>query len=69
MRAAMRVEALKLTHSLVGLIATLAVVAGMLALLGGITAGVAGGNPELVAKAGPAGTLNGRPFQMGLGRR
>ena len=58
MRAAMRVEALKLTHSLVGLIATLAVVAGMLALLGGITAGVAGGNPELVAKAGPAGTLN-----------
>lgn len=58
MRAAMRVEALKLTHSLVGVIATLAVVAGMLALLGGITAGVAGGNPELVAKAGSAGVLN-----------
>lgn len=58
MRAAMRVEALKLAHSLVGVIATLAVVAGMLALLGGITAGVAGGNPEMVAKAGPAGALN-----------
>ena len=29
MRAAMRVEALKLTHSLVGVIATLAVVAGI----------------------------------------
>lgn len=40
MRAAMRVEALKLTHSLVGVIATLAVVVGMLALLSGITAGM-----------------------------
>ncbi len=58
MRAAIRAEALKLTHSLVGMIATLAVVMGMLALLGGITAGVSGGNPELVAKAGPAGALN-----------
>ncbi|MFT4296767.1 MAG: ABC transporter permease [Micropruina sp.] len=58
MRAAIRAEAVKLTHSLVGVIATLAVVVGMLALLGGITAGVAGGNPDLAAKAGPAGTLN-----------
>jgi len=54
MRAAIRAEALKLTHSLVGLIATLAIVAGVIALLGGITAGVAAGNPELVAKVGPA---------------
>lgn len=58
MRAAIRAESLKLTHSLVGVIATLGVVMGMLALLGGITAGVSGGNPELVAKAGPAGALN-----------
>lgn len=58
MRAVIRVEALKLTRSPVGVIATLAVVVGALALLGGITAGVAGGNPELIAKAGPAGTLD-----------
>lgn len=57
MRAAIRVEALKLTHSLVGAIATIALVAGLLALLGVITAGVAGGNPDLIAKAGPAGVL------------
>lgn len=58
MWAVIRVEALKLTRSPVGVIATFAVVAGALALLGGITAGVAGGNPELIAKAGPAGALN-----------
>ncbi|WP_193597439.1 ABC transporter permease [Microbacterium sp. YJN-G] len=58
MRAAISVEAIKLTHSLVGAIATLAVVLGILGLLGGITAGVAGGNPELIAQAGPAAVLN-----------
>lgn len=58
MRAVIRVEALKLTRSPVGVIATLAVVVGALVLLGGITAGVAGGNPELIAKAGPAGSLD-----------
>lgn len=58
MRAAIRAEALKLTHSLVGLISTLAVVIGIVILLGGITAGVSGGNPELIAKAGPAASLN-----------
>ena len=58
MTAAIRVEALKLARSLVGLIATLAVVLGMVGLLGGITAGVAVGNPDLVAKAGPAAALN-----------
>ncbi|MFT3970119.1 MAG: ABC transporter permease [Micropruina sp.] len=55
MRAVIRVEALKLTRSPVGVVATLAVV---LALLGGITAGVAGGNPDLIAKAGPDGALD-----------
>jgi len=57
MRAVIRVETLKLTHSLVGAIATLAVIVGTPALLGGITAGVAGGNPDVIEKAGPAGTL------------
>ncbi len=58
MTAACRVEALKLTRSLVGPIATLAVVLGAVGLLGGITAGVAGGNSELIAQAGPAAALN-----------
>ncbi|UJP09152.1 ABC transporter permease [Microbacterium sp. KUDC0406] len=51
---ALRVEALKLVRSPVGVVATLAVIAGTLALLGGITAAVAGGSPEVAAKAGPA---------------
>lgn len=58
MNAALRVESLKLTRSLVGVIATLAIVLGMVALLGGITAGVAGGNPEMIAQAGPAAALD-----------
>ena len=58
MRAAIRVEALKLSHSLVTVIATPALVAGMFALLGGITAGIAGGNEELIAQAGPAASLD-----------
>ncbi len=58
MIAAIRVEALKLTRSLVGVITTLAVVLGMVALLGGITAGVAGGNPEMIAQTGPAASLD-----------
>ncbi|MDR2998545.1 MAG: ABC transporter permease [Microbacterium sp.] len=52
----LRVEALKLLRSPVGIVATLAVVAGAMALLGGIAAAVAGGNPEVAAKAGPAAT-------------
>lgn len=58
MRAAIRVEAMKLTRSPVGVIATLAIIIGVLALLSGITAGVASGNTELIAKAGPAGALD-----------
>ncbi|MDO4258586.1 MAG: ABC transporter permease [Actinomycetaceae bacterium] len=54
MKAAFHVEALKLTHSLVGIIATCAMTVGTLALLGGISAGIRAGNPELIAKAGPA---------------
>ncbi|GAA4516850.1 ABC transporter permease [Brevibacterium yomogidense] len=58
MIAAIRVEALKLTRSLVGVVATLAVVGGMFALLGGIVWGIAGGNAELIAQAGPAAALD-----------
>lgn len=58
MNAAIRVEALKLARSLVGVIATLAIVVGMFALLGGITVGVASGNTELIAQAGPAAVLD-----------
>lgn len=58
MNGALRVETLKLVRSPVGLVATLAVVAGALAVLGGITGAVAGGNPEVAAKAGPAAALN-----------
>lgn len=58
MNAAIRVEAIKLRRSLVGTIGTLAVVAGTLALLGGITRAVATGNAELSAKVGPAATLD-----------
>ena len=57
MNAAVRVETLKLTRSPVGVIGTIALVAGTFALLGGITAAVAHGNPDLTAKAGPAAEL------------
>lgn len=56
MSVAVRVEALKLRHSPVGVIATSAIVGGTIALLAGITAALASGNPELIAKAGPAAT-------------
>lgn len=58
MNAVIRVETLKLFRSRVGMTASLALVVGMLALLGGITAGVASGNSELIAQAGPASALN-----------
>lgn len=58
MRAVVRVEALKLVCSPVGVISTLAIVVGVFALLAGITTGVAAGNAELIAQAGPAATLD-----------
>lgn len=58
MNAAIRVEALKLVRSPVGVIGTLCLVVGTLGLLGGITAGLAGGNPELAAQAGRAASLD-----------
>lgn len=58
MRAALRAEYLKLTRSMVGIIATAALVAGTVALLAGITAALASGNRQLAAKAGPGATLD-----------
>ncbi|MBZ2195361.1 ABC transporter permease [Occultella gossypii] len=56
MNAPIRVEALKLSRSLVGVIGTLALVLGTVALLCGITLSLAGGQPDLVAKMGPTAT-------------
>ncbi|WP_193073038.1 MULTISPECIES: ABC transporter permease [unclassified Brevibacterium] len=58
MNSAVRVEALKLVRSLVGRTGTLALVLGVVALLGGITAGIAGGNRQLIEQAGAASTLD-----------
>lgn len=68
MRAAIRAEALKLRRSPVGLIATLVLLLGTLALLGGITAGVAAGNPEMIAQAGPAAVLGWDGLLAGAGQ-
>jgi ABC-2 type transport system permease protein len=53
MRAAIRVETLKLWSSLAGRVATIALVAGVLALSGVIVAAVASGNADVIAKLGP----------------
>lgn len=58
MNAAIRVELLKLKRSPVIIVATAALILGILALLGGITLGLKTGNPQLIAKAGPAATLD-----------
>lgn len=58
MNAAIRVEALKLVRSPVGTIGTLALVVGTITLLGGITATLVGGNPEMIAKMGAVATLD-----------
>lgn len=58
MNAAIRVELLKLSRSPVITVATTALIMGILALLDGITLGIKTGNPHLIAKAGPAATLD-----------
>ncbi len=58
MNPVLAVEARKLARSPVGVIGTLAAIGGTLLLLGGITAAVAGGDPQIVAKAGPAASLD-----------
>jgi ABC-2 type transport system permease protein len=66
--AATTVEAIKLRRSPVGAIATAALVCGTLALLGGITAAVAGGDPVMIAKAGPAASLDWDGLLAGAGQ-
>lgn len=56
MRAALRVETIKLTRSLVGVIGSAAIVGGVLALVGGITAALRSGRPDLAAKLGASAT-------------
>lgn len=58
MITAMRVELLKLRRSPVGVIASVALLMGILGILTGITAGVAAGQPEGIAQAGRAATLD-----------
>lgn len=65
MGAAIRVEALKLSRSLTGLVSSVAIILGVLALLAGITAGVAAGRADLIAKAGPAAVLDWRGLLAG----
>lgn len=54
----MSVEALKLRRSPVGVVATVAIVGGTIALLAAVTAALAGGNRKMIAKAGPDATLD-----------
>lgn len=58
LRTAIRVETIKLTRSLVGVIGTAAIAGGVLALIGGITAAIRSGQPELTAKLGPSATAD-----------
>ncbi|BDA63899.1 hypothetical protein MANAM107_07330 [Actinomyces capricornis] len=58
MAVILRMELLLLRHSRVGALTAVVMVAGTVLLLGGITVGVAGGNAQLVAEAGPAASLD-----------
>lgn len=58
MGAVLRVEIRKLLSSLVGVVGTAAMVGGIALLSGGILLGVASGQPDLVAKLGPAATAD-----------
>ncbi|MFC7618802.1 ABC transporter permease [Microlunatus sp. GCM10028923] len=58
MRAAIRVEAIKLTRSLVGVIGSAAIIGGVLVLVGGITAAIRSGRPDLTAKLGASATAD-----------
>ena len=58
MNAAIKTELLKLRRSPVTVVATIALIVGILGLLAGITFGLKAENPQLMAKAGPAATLD-----------
>lgn len=57
MNAAMRVEAVKLMRSRVGVIGSAAIVAGILVLCAGMMLALATGDPQLTAKLGPDASL------------
>jgi ABC-2 type transport system permease protein len=58
MRAIVHGEALKLLASLVGRVGTLAIIGGVAILSGGVLLAVVAGQPDLVAKLGPAATAD-----------
>ncbi|HET8927872.1 MAG TPA: ABC transporter permease [Microbacterium sp.] len=58
MRAIVHSEALKLRASLVGRVGTLAIIGGIALLSGGMLLAVVTGQPDLVAKLGPAATAD-----------
>lgn len=58
MNAAVRVEAVKLLRSQVGVVATAVIVGGLAALTTGIMAAAASGRTDLIAKLGPAATAD-----------
>jgi ABC-2 type transport system permease protein len=64
MRAALWAETVKLTGSLVGRVATIALVVGIAALTGSILLAAASGNPQLVAKLGPGATADWNGFLL-----
>jgi ABC-2 type transport system permease protein len=64
MRAALWAETVKLRGSLVGRVASIALIAGIAALTGAILLAAASGNPQLVAKLGPGATADWNGFLL-----
>jgi ABC-2 type transport system permease protein len=64
MRAALWAETVKLTGSLVGRVASIALVVGVAALTGSILLAAASGNAQLVAKLGPGATADWNGFLL-----
>lgn len=62
MSAALSAEALKLRGSLVGIVGTAAIVGGIAALSGAMLLAVSSGQPDIVAKLGPAATADWAGF-------
>ena len=64
MKAALWAETVKLSGSLVGRVASIALVAGIAALAGSILLAAASGNPQLVAKLGAGATADWNGFLL-----
>jgi ABC-2 type transport system permease protein len=58
MSAILRIEVLKLRTSLVGIVGTIAVVGGIAVLSGAMLLAASSGQPDLIAKLGPAATAD-----------